>query len=177
MGPLKEVLETKFPWLFDELGFRVVSHSYSPAQFGDSEVVLESPTLRLRFRRDRGEVRLEIAAPGETKWWEFKFVWEAIFHEFPEPALEGYGPLIRSSYSAIAEALGPSLPKTLAMLEQQEAERKVQVKEFLNRQHEQLRSSRYAGLRPPRARVITNIVIGIFAALFLWFILFAHPSH
>jgi hypothetical protein len=79
MGPLKPLIEEKFPWLFEELGFRAVAWSYNPKVFGDSTLTLESDTVRLRFTRDRGEIRADLASISEPEtWWGLVSLLEVI---------------------------------------------------------------------------------------------------
>ena len=122
MKPFKDVIEEKLPWLFTELGFRIVS--YSVDRFDNSVVVIESDAFRLRFRRDFGLVDVQVAALSQPEeWWKFTFTCEAVFGEKPEPSLEGYGPLIRRNLAGLTEALGPKLPQTTAVVARQAAER------------------------------------------------------
>ena len=47
-------------------GFQVPSAQYSPESFGNSIVVLESATLRIRLIRDRGQAGVDVAQPRKT---------------------------------------------------------------------------------------------------------------
>jgi hypothetical protein len=53
-GPLKEELEKRLPWLFEDPGFRVTEHDYAYQQMGNSFARIQSDTLQLIFSRDRG---------------------------------------------------------------------------------------------------------------------------
>jgi hypothetical protein len=170
MKPIKDQLDEKLPWLFSELGFRVASHSYNPEAFGNSVAVLDSAGLRLKFVRDKGLLTVLVAAvAAPEQWWEFKFVWEFLFGEFPEPELEGYGPLIRRSYGDMAEALGPSLRRTRTELDRRSAERDRSFLEFM-------RHGRYAPTflsrvrRTAMGRILTNWPGWILVALLLWLV-------
>jgi hypothetical protein len=134
MRPIKDQLEARLPWLFTELGFRVVSHSMDPAHYDNSSAVLESNAFRLRFVREMGLVYAQVAPLSDPeRWWNFTFAYEAIFQETPEPTLEGYGPLLRERMSQFAEALGPKLPQTTASIERESAAREKTIKDFYSR--------------------------------------------
>lgn len=129
MKPIKDVIEEKLPWLFSELGFRIVS--YSVDRHDTSTVVLESDAFRLRFVRELGMVDVQIAAPSEPEeWWDFQFTCEAVLGERPEPSLEGYGPLIRRNLAGLTEALGPKLSQTREAIELQNEERRKRANDY-----------------------------------------------
>jgi hypothetical protein len=129
MKPIKDVIEEKLPWLFSELGFRVVF--YSVDRHDTSMAVLESDAFRLRFRRELGIVDLQVAAPSQPEeWWDFQFTCEAVFGERPEPSLEGYGPLIRRNLPGLTEALGPKLSQTREAIERQTEERQKRANDY-----------------------------------------------
>jgi hypothetical protein len=131
MKPLKDQLEEKLPGLFSELGFRIVSHSYDPASFGNSIVVMDSDAFRLRLSRDRSMIEAHVASLADREdWLGFQFVWEMIFGEFPEPTLEGYGPLIRQGFSAFADALGPKYPQTKQIYDERAKERLKRLEKY-----------------------------------------------
>ncbi|HTS46677.1 MAG TPA: hypothetical protein VMH05_01970 [Bryobacteraceae bacterium] len=75
MRPIKDVIEEKLPWLFSELGFRIVS--YSVDRRDTSTVVLESDGFRLPFRRELGMVDAQVAA-DDTRHSEGRFTKEAL---------------------------------------------------------------------------------------------------
>jgi hypothetical protein len=64
-GPLKEELPRRLPWLFDELGFQTTFHDYSYKAMGSSVVELESNSLRVRFKNDRGSISIDVASLSE----------------------------------------------------------------------------------------------------------------
>jgi hypothetical protein len=168
MKSLRTQLEEKLPWLFSEFGFRVSSHSYDPAAFGNSVAVLDSEDFRLKFVRDKGLMIVLVAAiSSPEQWWEFKFVWEFLFGEFPEPELEGYGPLVRRSYRDFAEALGPSLSRTKKELDRRSAEREQSVQQFM-RQRRYTPTFLTRVRRTPVGRILTNWPGWIFVAFLLW---------
>ena len=86
-GPLKPVLTERLPWLFEDLGFRMTYSEYDPANFGDSLVILDSDSLRLRFVRDRSQVTLDLAARSKPEdWFSFWWLYEAIHNESIKPS-------------------------------------------------------------------------------------------
>jgi hypothetical protein len=134
MRPIKEQLEERLPWLFSELGFRIVVYSFNPARYDNSVAILESDGFRLRFVRDMGLVDAQVAPISDPEqWWNLKFVYEAIFGETPEPTLEGYGPLLRRRMGELAEALGPKLEQTRAAMERDSDARQKINWEFSSR--------------------------------------------
>jgi hypothetical protein len=69
-GPLVHELKVDYPWLF-EMGFAAVYADYSWRHFGNSEVILKSSELRLRFIRDRSQVFVGVAHPADPDaWWD-----------------------------------------------------------------------------------------------------------
>ena len=130
MGPLKPLVEEEFPWLFEELGFRSVAWSYDPKSFGNSMLTVESDTLRLRFTRDRGEIRADLASIHEREtWWNLVSLLDVIHGVKPEPQLEGVAPLVRTNYSQLVQALGPQLSETKKELERLAAESRQMMQE------------------------------------------------
>ncbi len=112
MGPLKDAIAERFPWL-TELGFRMTRHAYDPRAMGSSLVDLESDRLKLRFMRDRGVIWLEVAAPSYPEGWiELRQLWITLTGYPPEPELDGWAWFFRDNQSVIEQALGPDLEKT-----------------------------------------------------------------
>lgn len=66
---LKDQVFTHLPWLFDELGFRMVEDRYDPKDFGNALVILESAELRIRIVRDRGQIFTDVASLLEPDRW------------------------------------------------------------------------------------------------------------
>lgn len=114
-GPLAEVLIEKFPWLFDEFGFKITYQDFSPKYFGNSVVELLSDTLMIRFICDRGQywidVRL-ISAP--EKWCPMIFVLEAAGIPCSEPNfdLDVAAARFREHYLTLVAAMGANLEET-----------------------------------------------------------------
>jgi hypothetical protein len=123
---LKRAIVSELPWLFSDLGFRIVEDDFRPEAFGDSFVTLESGSLRVRFVRDRGQVWADVGTiekPG--KWWHLIYILEAIHGVLPESTFElkQAASLLAENLPAIAESLGPELRATEAELKLSEAER------------------------------------------------------
>ncbi len=172
MKPLKDQLEEKLPWLFSELGFRIVSYSYDPASFGNSVVVLESDAFRLCLSRDRSFIAATVASVSDPeREFQFNFLWETIFGELPEPNLEGFGPLIRQGFPAFADALGPKYLQTKEAYDQREKERQRILAEYFAGRGRMYRPTAWRLIR----QILTNpfgwVLLTSILALILWLIL------
>lgn len=124
--PLKQQLVESYPRLFEELGFQVVYHDYDPKNFGDSLVILRSPSLRVRLVRDRGQVLAYVGSAADPeKWWPVTFVLEAIRDKLPEPNFELATVVssLRDNLSDLIEAMGPKYAETKHELQRRGAER------------------------------------------------------
>jgi hypothetical protein len=124
--PLKQQLLESCPWLFEELGFAVVYQDYSIKSFGDSLVILRSPSLRVQFVRDRGQVLGYLASAADPEnWWPVVFVLEAIQDKLPEPNFEllAVASELRNNLPALIEAMGPKYTETKSELERRAGER------------------------------------------------------
>ncbi len=125
--PLKQEVTEQLPWLFEELGFRVVEDHFDPKSFGNSFVTLGSPGLQVRFVRDRGQISAEVASRSEPgKWWNLEHVCELIAGRSIEPGFElsSVAALLRNNMPALMESLGPKFPETKRELERRAEERK-----------------------------------------------------
>ena len=169
MGPLKPLIEEKFPWLFEELGFRAVAWSYNPKVYWDSTLTVESDMLRLRFIRDRGEIRAQLASISEPEtWWDLVSLLEVIHGEKPEPQLEGVAPLVRTNYSHLVQALGPQLSETKKELERLQEERRRVMQEWQrSRNYERRRDLFNIGVAEV-VRVSIRVLGIIILAFILW---------
>jgi hypothetical protein len=124
--PLAELVSEKLPWLFRELGFRILESNYDANNFGDSLVVLQSDRIRLRFERDRGQVLVALGPLSEPRtWWGLISLCEVIRKESVEPRhkLDALGAILRENLPALAEALGPKLLETRQEIEKRQQER------------------------------------------------------
>jgi hypothetical protein len=128
--PLKVELEKRMPWLFQDLGFRVIYHDYSYKDFGNSVAVLKSDVLLVRFVRDRSRIEVEVASLSEPeRWMELGFLWYAITGYRPEPELEGWAWFFRDHLAELEDALGPGFSQT----KQQFDRRQEESREILRR--------------------------------------------
>jgi hypothetical protein len=126
MPPLKEELIDDQPWLFSEAGFRIIGSDYSPKNFGDSVVTLESDFVRVRFLRERGQVMVDVASlASPNKWTGLVFVLEAIRGALPPPRFElrAAASQLRENLPEIIDGLGPKRDVTEAELQRQDADR------------------------------------------------------
>ena len=126
MRTLKEELDEDFLQFLEELGMRIVDQQYLPQSFGNSYLILESPKLRVRFVRDRGQTWADVSsiAPG-AEWWHVAYVLEAIYGTAPQIQLDlttAVGPLKRN-FSVLAAALGPKLSDTTREINRHRSER------------------------------------------------------
>jgi hypothetical protein len=117
-----------FSFLEQTRRFRLVSHEASPS-FGDALADFESPTLRVRVLRDRGQIFVDVApAQDPASWFDLPllltFVGEA---EAAEALLAGgqedvcrVAALLQANYDSIERALGqlrsPDVVRRLSQL-------------------------------------------------------------
>jgi hypothetical protein len=112
-GPLREEVVSRFPWLFDDLGFRVVEHDYSHRSMGSGYVVLESDSLRIKFVNDRGSIYPEVSSPHQPqRWIELGLLWVVLTGDRPAPQLDGWAWFLRDHLRELVDALGPRFAVT-----------------------------------------------------------------
>jgi len=112
---LKDELTEQQAWLFQEMKCKVVEESYSPKEFGDSTLTIESKSLRIRFVRDRGQVFVAVASPVDPNtWWNLEDMFEFILHKKvrPEFDLQSVSSLLRNNFTALINSLGLKLDET-----------------------------------------------------------------
>lgn len=134
---LKDELIKQQSWLFQELKCKVVEESYSPKEFGDSVVTLESQSLRIRFVRDRGQIFITVASPIDPNtWWNLEDICEFILHKKarPEFDLQSVSSLLRNNCAALINSLGLNLEETRPELTKQVEQKE---REALRRLREQ----------------------------------------
>ena len=124
--PLKQELDEDFPQFLEELGMRIVDQQYLPQSFGNSFLILESPTLRVRFVRDRGQTWADVSsiAPG-AEWWHVAYVLEAIYGTAPQIQYDlatAVG-LLKRNFLGLVEPLGPKLSHTTREINRHRSER------------------------------------------------------
>lgn len=114
-GPLKPVLAERLPWLFEGLGFRVTYSEYAWANFGNSVVILDSDSIRLRFVCDRSQIMLDLAARSEPeRWFSLWQLYEVIHRQSVKPryTLDAVGDVLRQEFVALVKALESLLRPT-----------------------------------------------------------------
>jgi len=134
--PLKHELTEQLPWLFQEFGLRIVEDDFDPKSFGNSLVVLESPCLRVRFIRDRGQVSAEVASCSDPGiWWNLEHVCELIPGQTVEINFElsAVAALLRKNFPALTDYLGPKWIYTRRELQRRAEERKQAILKRLSR--------------------------------------------
>jgi hypothetical protein len=156
----------QLPWLFRDLGFRVVGDSYHPKSFGDCAVSLESDILKLRFSRERGKIFAEPAALSKPEWWDLTLVLQAIQIDLPEPAidLEAQGASIRDHFAALAKALGPQYPQTKQEIERQLEKRTPALRPFGKPGLQKRIQNTAAG------RLVIHVMAWVLVGLVVWMI-------
>jgi hypothetical protein len=128
-GPIREEIETRFSWLLDELGFRIVEGYYAPRAMGSSSVVLESDSLRVRFVNDRGAVYPEVASLTDPqRWIALGFLWSVLTGDRPTPELDGWAWFLREHIGELTEALGPRMTETAEAVLRRERENQEAVR-------------------------------------------------
>jgi hypothetical protein len=113
--PLKQELIGQQPWLFQELNFKIVEDAYASKDFGNSFVMLESSSLRVKFIRDRGQIFVRVASLFDpANWWDIDDICELILHKKIEPEfdLEAVATLLRNNIPALIDCLGPKFNET-----------------------------------------------------------------
>ena len=126
MTPIHEKLRLYAPWLFKDRRFDVTMESYDPKAFGNSEVVLESPEIRMRFVSDRGQVSAEFQSPSEPdRWLDLLFILEAICGRAPQPIfdLDRLLVLLQENFDGVLNALVSDWPRTREVLDRKRLER------------------------------------------------------
>lgn len=162
-GPLKDEIQTRFPWLQEDLGFRITRYDYSPRAFGNSTVELQSESLRIRFMRERG-ISVQVASLAEPdRWMELGFLWYSLSGNRPEPELDGWAWFSRDHLPQLVDALGPGYPQTNQAYRQAEE----RSHEILAADRADQRSRRRPWEGPFRWSIAGALILTA-AALLLW---------
>jgi hypothetical protein len=91
-------------------GFRIVHYDYDARSFGNCLVLLESPTLRLRFTRDRGITSGELASRSDPETWYDACLLLSFLHgDRPDASFEGLAVLLQRNWKEVEEALTSNL--------------------------------------------------------------------
>lgn len=107
-----------FTRLPDASSFRESERREDPQSFGNAYVVHEAPQMKLRFVRDRDEIRIEIAAPRQADWWTLDQLCEVLGKSVPGLDLQSNADALLRNYSEIVGALtAATLPQTTKAIE------------------------------------------------------------
>jgi hypothetical protein len=127
--PLKALVTEQLRWHFEELGFRITYSDYDPVHFGDSDLILDSNNLRLRFVRDWGQVSLSLASRAEPEVWFGVWSLYEVIHQKTlgigevSFALDAVCELLEQEFPALVEALGPRFHETQSEIQRRQDER------------------------------------------------------
>ena len=102
----------------DANAFRETERREEPQSFGNAYVVYEASHMKLRFVKDRGEIRTEIAAPRRADWWTLDQLCEVLGKPVPGLDLQSNAEVLLRNYSEISGALAAAaLPRTTDAIE------------------------------------------------------------
>lgn len=102
----------------DASSFRESERREDPQSFGNAYVVHEAPHMKLRFVKDRDEIRIEIAAPRQVDWWTLDQLCEVLGKSVPGLDLQSNAEALLRNYSEIVGALtAATLPQTTKAIE------------------------------------------------------------
>lgn len=99
---------------FNRFHLSIAADQCDPEHFGDALLVLGDPEIRLRLVRDRGQLFIDVAAPGTAdEWWDLPLVLEFAGAPLP-PELGGVLPslaealaVIERSYARVVALFSP----------------------------------------------------------------------
>lgn len=101
----------------DASAFRESEQREDSQSFGNAYVVYAAPHMKLRFMKDRGEIRVEIAAPQRADWWTLDQLCEALGKPVPGLDLRSNAEALSRNYSEIVGALTKrELPRTTEII-------------------------------------------------------------
>lgn len=102
----------------DADSFRESERREDPQMFGNAYVVYEAPHMKLRFVKDRDEIRIEIVAPRQPGWWTLDQLCEVLGKSAPELDLQSNAEVLLRNYREIVGALAAAiLPRTTEAIE------------------------------------------------------------
>jgi hypothetical protein len=97
--------------------FRELKRHEDPQAFGNAWIIYEAANLKLRFVNDRGEIRTEIAVPGQAVWWTLDQLCEVLGERRPGVDVHSNGEILLENYSRVLASLSfASLPQTMASI-------------------------------------------------------------
>jgi hypothetical protein len=87
VNPILAFIDAHMDYLWEGDRYSVVGSQSRSSNGGDALLVVESPTLRLRFVRDRGQLLLDFqpAAEHRDEWWSVDLVRRLLLGR-PEPS-------------------------------------------------------------------------------------------
>jgi hypothetical protein len=93
--------------------FRKTGWHEEGQSFVNAYVVYEASHMKLRFVKDRGEIRTEVIAPQGADWWTLDQLCELLGKPMPEFDLQSNAKVLLRNYSEIGDALAAvALPRT-----------------------------------------------------------------
>ena len=129
MGPLKDQMLARMPWLFDQLGFRVTASSFSANEMGASHVEMENDSLRLKFEYD-GLGYIPYVAPHSDAqaWIDVGSVWHALTGTRPNPQLDGWAWFVRDHLRELSDAMNQNYSQVREQFEQARSGAKARLR-------------------------------------------------
>jgi len=67
----------------EDLLRRARFHPEDQKMFGNALVIYDSPKLKIRFIKDRGEIGVDVCAPGKESWWPLDQICEVLGRPLP----------------------------------------------------------------------------------------------
>jgi hypothetical protein len=102
----------------DANAFRETERREEPQSFGNAYVVYEASHMKLRFVKDRGEIRTEVAAPKRADWWMLDQLCEILGKPMPQLDLRSNAEVLLRNYGEISGAFAAAaLPRTTEAIE------------------------------------------------------------
>ena len=89
----------------DAIAFRESERGEDSRSFGNSYAVYESSLIKVRFVKDRDEIRTEIAAPQMVKWLSLDQICEVLGRPVTGLDLQSNGEALVRNYSEILKAI------------------------------------------------------------------------
>ena len=132
MNPILAFIEAHMAYLWEGDRYTVVGSQSRSSNGGDALLVVESPTMRLRFARDRGQLLLDLqpAAEHRDEWYSVDLV-RRLFLGRPEPSAvldESYAAFLGEHLTEIETRFGPELwPETRGELKKLKVRRSKEM--------------------------------------------------
>ena len=153
------------PWLFTRHAFREVAFDVGRS-FDNALYLIESPTLRLRFERDRGPTMVDIAPVRDPEFWvHLDVLLKRVLNQECDLAVDGLGRVLYRTLPDIERAMGSDLAQTKRLLTDCERDR-INVPEQGHNDSES---------RSQRHSVINIVFFTIAAGALMWLLIRALP--